>query len=158
MIYWSHEIGCCIDCDAIEFDRHLTSAAAEVPFKFQSEWESLIRDLTASRLHEILWSNVHPFSEYRTCSMQVVDKSAVLSLLLIVLVTVAIQLLTHLPLDKMAAISQTTSSNAFPWMKCFVFRFKFYRCLVPLMAWGRTGDKLLPEPMLTQFADAYVQH
>ena len=30
--------------------------------------------------------------------------------------------------------------------------------LVQLMAWRRTGDKPLPEPMLTQFTDAYMRH
>ena len=30
--------------------------------------------------------------------------------------------------------------------------------LVQVMAWRRTGDKPLPEPMLTQFTDAYMQH
>ena len=35
-------------------------------------------------------------------------------------------LLTHLPLNKMAAISQTTFSNAFSWIKSFVFWFKFH--------------------------------
>ena len=30
--------------------------------------------------------------------------------------------------------------------------------LVQVMAWCRTGDKQLPEPMLTQFADAYMRH
>ena len=34
--------------------------------------------------------------------------------------------LTHLPLDKMAAISQTTFSNAFLWMKKFEFWLKFH--------------------------------
>ena len=29
---------------------------------------------------------------------------------------------------------------------------------VQIMAWRRTGDKPLPEPMLTQFVDAYMQH
>ena len=29
--------------------------------------------------------------------------------------------------------------------------------LCQVMAWRRTGDKPLPEPMLTQFADAYMQ-
>ena len=33
--------------------------------------------------------------------------------------------LTHLPLIKMAAISQTTSSNTFSWIKSFVFRSNF---------------------------------
>ena len=32
--------------------------------------------------------------------------------------------LTHLPLDKIATTVQTTFSNAFTWMKIFVFRFK----------------------------------
>ena len=30
--------------------------------------------------------------------------------------------------------------------------------LVQLMAWCRTGEKPLTEPMLTQFTDAYMQH
>ena len=34
--------------------------------------------------------------------------------------------LTHLPLNKMATISQTTFSSAFSWMKRFVFWFEFH--------------------------------
>ena len=30
--------------------------------------------------------------------------------------------------------------------------------LVQVMAWGRTGDKPLPESILTQFTDAYMRH
>ena len=30
--------------------------------------------------------------------------------------------------------------------------------LVQVMAWRRTGDKPLPEQMLTQFTDAYMRH
>ena len=30
--------------------------------------------------------------------------------------------------------------------------------LVQVMAWRRTGDKPLPEPMLTQFTDTYMRH
>ena len=30
--------------------------------------------------------------------------------------------------------------------------------LVQVMAWRRTGDKSLPEQMLIQFIDAYMQH
>ena len=37
--------------------------------------------------------------------------------------------LTHLPLDKMAAISQTISSDAFLWIKSLVFWSKFQRSL-----------------------------
>ena len=30
--------------------------------------------------------------------------------------------------------------------------------LVQVMAWCQTGNKPLPEPMLTQFIDAYMRH
>ena len=30
--------------------------------------------------------------------------------------------------------------------------------LVQVMAWRQTGDKPLPEPMLTRFTHAYMQH
>ena len=30
--------------------------------------------------------------------------------------------------------------------------------LVQVMAWRQTGDKPLPEPMMTQFTDAYMRH
>ena len=30
--------------------------------------------------------------------------------------------------------------------------------LVRVMAWRRTGDKPLPEPMMTQFTDVYMRH
>ena len=30
--------------------------------------------------------------------------------------------------------------------------------LVQVMAWRRTGDKPLPEPMMTQFTEAYMRH
>ena len=30
--------------------------------------------------------------------------------------------------------------------------------LVQVMAWQRTGNKPLPEPMLTQFTEAYMRH
>ena len=32
------------------------------------------------------------------------------------------------------------------------------QALVQAMAWHRTGDKPLPELMLTQFTDAYMRH
>ena len=34
--------------------------------------------------------------------------------------------LTHLPMDKMAAVSQAIFSDAFSWMKCFVFWLNFH--------------------------------
>ena len=30
--------------------------------------------------------------------------------------------------------------------------------LVQVMAWCQTGDKPLPEPMMTQFIDTYMRH
>ena len=30
--------------------------------------------------------------------------------------------------------------------------------LIQVMAWRLTGDKPLPEPMMTQFTDAYMVH
>ena len=30
--------------------------------------------------------------------------------------------------------------------------------LVQVMAWRRTGNKPLPEPMMTQFGDAFMRH
>ena len=78
--------------------------------------------------------------------------------------------LTHLPLDKMAAISQIIFANAFLRMKSFVFWSKFHKSLflrvpinnkselVKIMAWCLIGAKPLSEPMLTQFSDPYMQH
>ena len=70
-------------------------------------------------------------------------------------------LLTHWGWDKMDAISQTTFSNAFPWMKENIripinISLKFVAkvpinnipALVQIMAWRRPGDKPLSEPMM----------
>ena len=77
--------------------------------------------------------------------------------------------LTHLPLDKMAAISQTISSDAFLWMKSLVFWSKFqwslFRRVLPIdinpalvliMAWCQIGDKPLSQPMLTRLTDIWA--
>ena len=77
--------------------------------------------------------------------------------------------LTHLSLDKKAAISQTIFSDAFSWMKiCILIKILLQfvpkgpidnkPALVQVMAWRRTGDKPLSEPMLTKFTDAYMRH
>ena len=50
-----HEIGCYNDRIALASDKHLDSAAAEVPVRFQSDWKSLNPNLAATRPHEILW-------------------------------------------------------------------------------------------------------
>ena len=65
--------------------------------------------------------------------------------------------LTHLPLNKMDAISQTPFSNAFSWMKMLEFRFNFHQHLF-LRVQLQCGANPLPEPMLTQFIDAYMRH
>ena len=49
---------------ALKFDRHLGSTAAEVPVKFLSDWKSLNPNLAASRLREILRSDVLLLSEW----------------------------------------------------------------------------------------------
>ena len=64
--------------------------------------------------------------------------------------------LTHWGWDKMAAISQTTLSSAFSWKKMSEFRLRFVPkgpinnnpALVQIMAWHRSGDKPLSEPMM----------
>ena len=50
--------------------------------------------------------------------------------------------LTHLPLDKMAAISQATFSNAFSWMKMYWLGLKFHWSLFP-MIWLTTFEHWL---------------
>ena len=76
--------------------------------------------------------------------------------------------LTHLSLDIMAAISQTTFSNAFrrmkmheSWSNFHWFHWSFFPqgpinnipAFVQIMAWRR-----ISEPMLNRFTDAFVQH
>ena len=75
-------------------------------------------------------------------------------------------LLTHLHLDKLAAI---LADNICCEWKCMILTknsLKFVPkgpinnkpALVQVMAWRWTGDKPLPELMLTQFTDAYMRH
>ena len=45
------------------------------------------------------------------------------------------------------------------WLKCVLrSTINIKPALVQVMAWRRAGDKPLPEPMLTQFTDAYMRH
>ena len=72
--------------------------------------------------------------------------------------------LTHWGRDKMTAVSQTTLSNAFSWMKMLAFRLRFHWSLfqrfqindipswVQIMAWRRSGDKPLSEPMMVSLS------
>ena len=62
--------------------------------------------------------------------------------------------LTHWSWNKMDAISQTTCSSAFSWMKMFGLRLKFNWSLFLrvqlkiIMAWRRPGDNPLSETMM----------
>ena len=78
--------------------------------------------------------------------------------------------LIHLPLDKMAAILADdifkciflNENDKIPvWISLkLVHRSPIDNksALVRVMAWRRIGDKPLPEPMMTQFTDAYMRH
>ena len=74
--------------------------------------------------------------------------------------------LTHLPLDKMAAISQTEILSTFSLKKRFQTSLRFVpkgsignkAALVEVMAWHQTGDKPLPKSMLAQFTNTYMRH
>ena len=69
----------------------------------------------------------------------------------------------HWGRDNMAAISRTTFSNAFSWMKMCEFLFKISLKFVPnvpinnisalvwIMAWCQPGDKPLSEPIMVSF-------
>ena len=64
----------------------------------------------------------------------------------------------------MAAIWQMTFSNASSWVKICIFLFvpkspiDNKSALIQAVAWRRTGNKPLPELMMTQFNDAYMRH
>ena len=78
--------------------------------------------------------------------------------------------LTHLPLDKMAAILADDIFNCIFLNENdripIQISLKYVprspmdnkSALVQVMAWHRTGDIPLPEPMMTQFIDAYMRH
>ena len=67
------------------------------------------------------------------------------------------KVLTHLPLDKMAVILQTTFSIAFSWLKCLVFLFEFHRSLF-LRVQLTKSEISLHEAILAQFSDAHIWH
>ena len=77
--------------------------------------------------------------------------------------------LTLLPLDKMAAILADISPCIFLTESGRILIYislKFVpmssidnrAALVQVMAWRWTGDKPLPEPMMTHFTDTYMRH
>ena len=78
--------------------------------------------------------------------------------------------LTHLPLDKMATILADEIFKGIFLNETDEIQIQISLKLVPkspidnksalvrVMAWRRTGNKPLPEPMMTQLIDAYMQH
>ena len=78
--------------------------------------------------------------------------------------------ITHLGRNKVAAIFQTTFINAFFFNENACILIKISLKLVPIgpienksalveaMAWRRTGDKPLSEPMMVQFPYAYMRY
>ena len=75
------------------------------------------------------------------------------------------QWVKHWGREKMATIVKTTFSKAFPGTKTFEFQIKLPRSVIDIksafaqvMACRWIGDKPLPEPKMTQFADANVGH
>ena len=79
-------------------------------------------------------------------------------------------ILTHIPIDKMAAILADgifkciflNENNKMPIQISLkhVPRMPIDNkpALFQVMAWRRTGDKPLPEPMMAKFTDAYMRH
>ena len=77
---------------------------------------------------------------------------------------------THFSLDKLAAILADdkfkyifmNENDRIPIRISLKFGHKSLidnkPALVQAMAWRRIGDKPLPDPMLTQFTDAYMRH
>ena len=78
----------------------------------------------------------------------------------------SLDVLTHLPLNKMAAnladdIFKCIFLNKNVWISLkFAPRVRINNIptLVQIMAWRRIGDKPLSELMLTRFTDAYMRH
>ena len=80
------------------------------------------------------------------------------------------RVLTHLPLDKMAAVLADDIYKCIFLNENVRIPIQISLKLVPriptenkaslvqVIAWHRTGDKPLPEPMVTQSTDAYMQH
>ena len=77
--------------------------------------------------------------------------------------------LTHKAMDKITTIVQTAFSNACSSMEIFGFPLVFHwnipegptdnkSSLVQVMLWRQTGDKPLPELMMTKSSDAYMRH
>ena len=117
--------------------------------------------MTCNNPSEISWANVDPDLYHHKGSLGHIELNYI---------DTGNTDLTHLPLDKMAAILEDDN------FKCIFLNqndripirisLKFVSrspidnitALFLLMAWCRPGDKPLTEPMLTHFIDAYMRH
>ena len=121
---------------------------------------SLLVQLMVCRLfcdNAIIWTNIYKLSagllgtnrkefwiKIRTCSFRPFCSG-----------------LSLLVSEQMAFVLQKICFNSCYWKNTFVYWFKFTdglivckSALVQVMAWCLTGDKPLPEPMLTEICDA----
>ena len=137
---------------------------SKIFFTLKIQWD-------LSRSHELLW--VMSFVQrnvIRNCDCQKnLGENISHKLICLCINKLGHHWLTHLPLGKMAAISQMYFQIQFRgWKVCFLIKIslKFVPkvsiennpALVVIMAWYRIGDKPLSEPMLTRFSDTYMQH
>ena len=72
------------------------------------------------------------------------------------------QNVNHFADDTFKSIFMIENLCIFIWMTTLKFVPKILidnkSALIQVMAWRREGDKPLPEPMMTQFIDAYMHH
>ena len=97
---------------------------------------------------------IKAFAPYLSKNNKIYPMKYAHGFLMLCFAVVILPSLTHWGRDKMAAIFQTTFSNAFSWMKMFEFRLRFHWSLFPRVQltifqhWFRSGDKPLSEPMM----------
>ena len=63
---------------------------------------------------------------------------------------------TYCAIEILAVVVAPFNSSP-PWTKC-PLPIDHKVALIQIRAWRRTGDKSLPEPMLTQFHDTFMRH
>ena len=147
-----------------------TSVKFESEFKFsiqESTFENVVCEMASIFKNSWCFPNVWRYTLNENMQWWIISSKCVTE---VISISSSVLLINSSPPDKMSAISQTTFPNAFSWMKSFVFWFKCHlkfvsKCpvdnkwvLIEVMAWRRTGNTPLSEPMLTQFADAYLRH
>ena len=131
---------------ALKFVRCLSCIAAKAMAKYQSNMNILTPNLVSLKLYKILQSESYQILKQARRNLMTYPIIGInhdafnIALMTLgcshhaVLYSVwgktsyheGCLLLTHWGRDKMAAISQTTLSNAFSWMKILEFRWKFH--------------------------------